>query len=224
MDGRSKGIAKKISTKGAGQRSAPLYNETHMATTPKNILVLLGHPDADTFSGNVADRYQAAAQDAGHMIERVNIGEMHFDPILHKGYKEIQELEPDLMALQDKFRWADHIVIVYPNWWVTMPAILKGLFDRMWLPGFAFNFNKETKKIEKHLAGKTGRVFVLCGSHSEFRTWWQFGDFTNEIQHGILGFAGISAKVTVYGPCERVDDACRGKWIKEVERYGQAGK
>jgi putative NADPH-quinone reductase len=143
------------------------------------------------------------------------------DPILHKGYKEIQHLEPDLIALQEKFRDADHIVIIYPNWWCTMPAILKGLFDRFWLPGFAFNFNKQTKKIEKHLAGKTGRVIILSGSHSPFMTWWQFGDYTNEIQYGILEFAGIRTNVTAFGPAEKVGDEVRSKWLKEVETLGK---
>src|SRR5688572_6113447 len=119
----------------------------------KNILVLLGNTDKETYSGEIANRYEAAAKAAGHNLMRVNIGEMHFDPILHKGYKEIQQLEPDLLDLQDKFRAADHIVIIYPNWWNTMPAILKGLFDRFWIPGFAFNFDKQTKKLIKRLEG-----------------------------------------------------------------------
>ena len=188
---------------------------------PKNIVVLCGHPDKDSFTGIVADHYQAGAEDAGHTVMRVNIGELNFDPILHKGYKEIQHLEPDLLSLQDKFRAADHIVIIYPNWWCTMPAILKGLFDRFWLPGFAFNFNKQTKQIEKHLVGKTGRVIILSGSHSPFKTWWQFGDYTNEIQYGIMEFAGIRTNVSSYGPCERVNDQVREGWLKEVENLGK---
>jgi NAD(P)H dehydrogenase (quinone) len=188
---------------------------------PKNIVVLCGHPDKDSFTGIVADHYQAGAEDAGHTVMRVNIGELNFDPILHKGYKEIQHLEPDLLSLQDKFRAADHIVIIYPNWWCTMPAILKGLFDRFWLPGFAFNFNKQTKQIEKHLIGKTGRVIILSGSHSPFKTWWQFGDYTNEIQYGIMEFAGIRTNVSSYGPCERVNDQVRESWLKEVENLGK---
>ncbi|MDA8597052.1 NAD(P)H-dependent oxidoreductase [Candidatus Pacebacteria bacterium] len=187
----------------------------------KKILVLLANPDVESFSGGMADHYAVGAIDAGHEVKRVNLGDLQFDPILHKGYKEIQPLEPDLQALQDDFRWADHIVIVYPNWWCTMPALLKGLFDRMWLPGFAFNFNKETKKIEQHLSGKTGRVIIISGSHSAFQTWWKFGDFTNEIQHGILEFAGIKTKVTAYGPCERVDNAQRDKWFADVEKMGK---
>jgi len=193
-------------------------------STSKKVLVLCGHPDADSFTGSVADHYQAGAQDAGHEVVRVNIGDLQFDPILHKGYKEIQALEPDLIDLQEKFRTAEHIVIVYPNWWCTMPAILKGLFDRFWLPGFAFNFNKQTKRIEKHLAGRTARVIILSGSHSPFKTWWNFGDYTNEIQYGILEFAGIRTAVSSYGPCEKVDGVCREKWLGQIEELGKKAR
>ncbi len=195
-----------------------MYTTSNMA---KKILVLLGHPDKETFSGALADHYQAAAEEAGHEVRRVNIEDLQFRPVLDKGYKVIQQLEPDLLALQDTFRWADHVVVIYPNWWCAMPAILKGLFDRMWLPGFAFNFHKETRRIDRHLKGKTGRVIIVAGTHTPFRTWWQFGDYTNEIQFGILGFAGIKTNVKAFGPSERVSDAVKGKWLKEVERMGQ---
>lgn len=190
---------------------------------PKKIIIICGHPDTDTFTGGLLDHYQVAAVEAGHEVQRFNIGDMKFDPILHKGYKEIQQLEPDLLRLQDAIRECDHIVIAYPNWWCAMPALLKGLFDRFWLPGFAFNFNKQTKKIEKHLTGKTARVYSLSGTHSPFKTWWQFGDYTNEIQYGILEFAGIKTEVTTYGPTEKADDKQRAVWLKHVTEHGRKG-
>lgn len=190
----------------------------------KKILVLLGNPDKESYSGTLANTYEEAAREAGHKVERRNIGDMQFDAVLHKGYKEIQELEPDLLDMQDTWRWADHIVIIYPNWWCTMPAKLKGMFDRMYLPGFAFNFNKETKKLEQHLKGKTARVIVVAGTHSPFMTWLRFGDFTNEIVHGILGFAGIKAKATTFGPSNKVSEAVREKWVEKVKRLAKAGK
>ena len=187
----------------------------------KRIVIICGHPDHETFTGSVLNAYERAATEAGHTVSRFNLGQMKFNPILLKGYKEIQPLEPDLIALQTAILECEHLVIAYPNWWTTMPALLKGLFDRFWLPGFAFNFNKQTKKIEQHLAGRTAHVFVLSGTHSPFKTWWRFGDFTNELQYGILEFAGIKTRVTTYGPCEHVDDACRNKWLKEVESLGK---
>ena len=189
----------------------------------KKILIILGHTDKETYSGAMADHYQAGAEEAGHEVVRVNIGDLEFDPILHKGYKEIQQLEPDLIKLQETFTWADHVVIVYPNWWCTMPAILKGLFDRIWIPGFAFNFDKKTKKVIQRLKAKTARVIIVAGSHSPFKTWWMFGDYTNEIQHGVLGFAGLETAVSAFGPCERVTDETRSKWLKKIELLGRTG-
>lgn len=189
----------------------------------KKILILLGNSDSDSYTGILADRYQAAAEDSGHEVHRLNIGEMSFDPILHRGYKEIQELEPDLVAFQEKVQWADHIVVIYPNWWSTMPAKLKGLFDRAWLPGFAFNFNEETGQCERHLRGKTARVIVVSGTHAPLKTWWLFGDYTNEMQHGILGFAGVKAAVTTFGPSDKANDEQRGAWTREVESLGKRG-
>lgn len=190
----------------------------------KKIVLICGNPDHETFTGSVLDTYESAAREHGHEVSRFNLGQMKFDPILHMGYKEIQPLEPDLVKLQEAIKACDHLVIAYPNWWTTMPALLKGLFDRFWLPGFAFNFNKKTKRVESHLTGRTARVIILSGSHSPFKTWWKYGDFTNEIQYGILEFAGIKTKITAFGPCEHVDDTCRNKWMKIVSKLGAAAK
>jgi len=189
----------------------------------KKIVLLLGNPDSETFTGVIADTYQKAAEEAGHEVARFNIGDMKFDPILHKGYKVIQELEPDLLHLQDAIKAADHFVIVYPNWWCTMPAILKGLFDRVWIPGFAFNFDKKTKKCIQHLKGKTGRTIVIAGTYSPFMTWWLYGDYTNEIQHGILGFAGINTSVSTFGPSEKVAEERKAAWLKQISVMGKRG-
>lgn len=186
----------------------------------RKIFILLGHSQTDGFTGKLADTYEQAAQVAGHAVRRLNIGNLKFDPILHKGYSEAQPLEPDLVLVQENILWADHFVVFYPNWWVSMPAILKGLFDRMWLPGFAFSFDKETHDVIELLHGKTARVVVVDGVHSPFMTRLKYGDYTNEISRGILGFAGMKARVTTMGPCEYPDVEKHERWIKEVQELG----
>lgn len=197
--------------------------------TKKKIVILLGHPDTShTFSGEMALLYETAAKKAGHEVKRFNLGSMKFDPILHKGYKVIQELEPDLKKLQEAINWCDHLLLIYPNWWGSMPALLKGLFDRMWLPGFCFRFYKDP--VRKHfslwqrmLKGKTARVIVLSGTHP-FLIWMFFGDYTNEIKKGVLWFAGFKVKMTRFGPSEIAPEWLRNEWRRKVVRLGQWGE
>ncbi|MDB5224678.1 MAG: NADPH:quinone reductase, partial [Candidatus Adlerbacteria bacterium] len=119
---------------------------------PKKIVILVGHPDSgDTFCGQLALLYATSAKKAGHTVRTFKLGDLTFDPILHKGYKEIQQLEPDLKTLQAAITECDHFVLIYPNWWGTMPALLKGMFDRMWLPMFAFSFYKTGIMAHLHL-------------------------------------------------------------------------
>lgn len=192
--------------------------------THKKVLVLLGHPNTATLCGAFADAYARGATSAGHAVKRVNLADLSFDPVLHKGYKEIQALEPQLKQLQEDIRWCDHLVVIYPNWWCTMPARLKGLFDRMWLPGFAFRYRKDAqgnRKLgwDKLLKGKSGRVILTAGSNA-FLIWLFFGDFTNELSRGILGFAGIKNKVTIFGSAEKQPAWRYEQWLKKVERLG----
>ena len=127
------------------------------------IYILMGNPNKDgTLGAALADTYEAAAKAAGHEVRRSNVGDLQFDPILHKGYRAIQELEPDLKQVQEDIKWADHFVLVYPLWWSSAPSLLKGLIDRMWLPGFAFRFikgpdGKATVGWHRLLKGKTCR-------------------------------------------------------------------
>ena len=196
----------------------------------KKIVLLLGHPDTThTLSGELALLYESAATRAGHEVRRFNVGEMRFDPILHQGYKVVQPCEPDLLRLQDSITWCDHFVIVYPNWWCTMPALLKGLFDRMWLPGFAFHMlhrhgqGTPASGWHKLLKGKTARVFVLSGTHP-LLIWLFFGDYTNEIKRGILGFAGFKTRLSRMGPTEGAPECKKHQWRKQASYLGTLGE
>lgn len=188
----------------------------------KKIFILLGHTDPATLSGAFADAYEREARAAGHGVRRMNIGELHFDPTLHEGYKRIQELEPDLKDFQENVRWADHIAIFYPTWWNTMPAALKGLFDRAWLPHFAFNFADHGLTWKKLLKGRTARI-VTSSNTNPLMLRLMFGSPTIDLELCLLRFAGIRARSTDFGPSERASLRTKARWFRKVERLGRAG-
>lgn len=193
----------------------------------KKIFILLGHPNSDTLTGSLADAYEMGALQSGHEVRRQNLGEMQFDPILHKGYRVIQQLEPDLKTFQENVKWADHLVILYPNWWATMPALLKGLIDRAWLPGFAFNFTKTMGFIPSwipHLKGKSARIILLANVHP-WATWFLFGNFTNELARATLKFSGIRpVRIKVFSPSETASKETVARWIAIVKRFGNEAR
>jgi len=195
----------------------------------KKIVVLVGHPNGgDTLTGQLGMLYETAAKKAGHEVKLFHLGKMKFDPILHLGYNAIQPLEPDLISLQEAIKWCDHFVILYPNWWCTMPALLKGMFDRMWLPGFCFNMRKHKDGTPalgwiKRMKGKTSRVIVLSGN-APFLIWAFFGDYTNEIKKGILWFAGFSVSVNHWGPTDHAPEWKKNEWRKKILRLGTLGE
>ena len=185
----------------------------------KKIFILLGHPDIDSLNGALARGYERGAEAAGYEVRRVNIGDIKFDPILHHGYRLIQELEPDLKKLQEDIHWCDHFVIVYPSWWSTMPALLKGLFDRIWLPDFAYKFFSSGLGWQRLLKGRTATVFVTSDAHPLLARFI-FGDSTNEIRNGILWFAGFSVRIKKIWPVKNISPERKARWIRKFKKYG----
>lgn len=190
----------------------------------KKVFILLGHSDKKTLSGILASNYEKGARAGGHKVRRMNLGDLKFDPILHEGYKVIQKLEPDLCKVQENMKWADHIVIFYPNWWGSMPALLKGMFDRLFLPGFAFRFKKNGFGWEKLLTGKSAMVNITMNTHP-WLAWLLFGDNSNEIKCNILEFAGIEpVNLVKMGPVEKMSDEEHEGLKRRMYRLGKSAK
>lgn len=191
----------------------------------KKIFILLGHPDSgpEPLSRQLADAYETAARAAGHEVRRTNLAGMTFDPILHKGYRSRMDLEPDLLKVQEDLSWCEHFVLFYPNWWGGMPALLKGMWDRMFLPRFAFSMWKNKFGWDALLKGRTARVVITC-SNPVLLDHLAFGDFTASIKRSLLSFAGFSVRVTGIGRSERLSETQKAHWLKRIGALAKSAR
>jgi NAD(P)H dehydrogenase (quinone) len=186
----------------------------------KNIVLILGHPDAESYCGALAAAYAEAAKEAGHKVKFFKLGEISFDPILHHGYNQIQELEPGLKEIQEAVIWAKHLVFVYPTWWGAMPSLLKGMFDRVFLPGYAFKYRENSQFWDKLLAGRSAHAIVTMDTPPwYYRLVYKMPGHI-QIKKTILGFCGIKpVKITSFGPIRFASAAKRDKWKQRVKQF-----
>jgi putative NADPH-quinone reductase len=191
----------------------------------KNILVVLGHPFSESFCAALADAYIDGAGGAGHSVQILRLGDLNFDPILWHGYGKIQELEPDLIEAQKLVQWSKHLVFVYPTWWGAIPALLKGFFDRTFLPGFAFRYRENSVWWDKLLAGRTASLMVTMDTPPWYYRLAYQAPGHHQMKRTILGFCGIKVtRLTAFGPIKNADEPKRIKWLASAKKLGIIGK
>lgn len=108
------------------------------------ILVVYAHPVEDSFAAALRNVVMTALKERGHEVDLCDLYAEDFDPALSRAeriaYRDTASNAQAVSAHVERLRRADGIVLVFPSWWYGMPAILKGWFDRVWLPGVAFGF------------------------------------------------------------------------------------
>jgi putative NADPH-quinone reductase len=188
----------------------------------KKILIINGHPDKESLCFALAESYKKGADASGIECKLVHLIDLQFNPILTYGYRVVSELEPDLIKIQQEILEADHLVIVYPNWWGTYPALLKGFIDRVFLPNFAFKYLKDSPLPAKLLKGKTARIIVTMDTPKWYYWLINKSPGHNSMKKAILEFCGISpVKISSFAVVKSSDDKERKKWIDEVEKLGK---
>jgi putative NADPH-quinone reductase len=188
----------------------------------RKILVIDGHPDAESFCAALADRYVAGAMEAGHEVQRLKVRDLAFDPALHFGYRLPQALEPDLLEAQSLIRACDHLVIVTPLWWAGLPAPFKAFIDRTFIRGFSHAFNPAKRIPEKLLSGRSATVLYTQGSPF-FYSWLIVGDaFWKMLKRGVLEFSGFSPVRRV---CfDRIKNRTPEAYAKMLDRVSALGR
>ena len=192
-----------------------------MQNNSKKILIILGHPDLDSYNYALFNAYKKGALASGAEVRELIIRDLNFNPNLSFGYRKRTELEPDLIAAQDAILWANHLVWIYPVWWGSLPGILKGFIDRVFLPGFAFQKREGSIWWDKLLKGKSARIISTLDQPAWYYWLVYNAPSNNAMKKLTLQFCGINpVKTTTIGPLRLSKESFRINWLKKVEKLG----
>ncbi len=190
----------------------------------KNILVIDAHPDPsrERLVHSLADQYASAAESAGHLVQVVRLCELEF-PWLRSAQEFAAQPLGMIGSQQQHIRWADHLVVIYPLWLGSMPALLKAYLEQVMRPGFAFAYGKSKGLPKKLLAGKSARIVVTMGMPSLFYRLYYRSHSVRSLARNILGFVGFKpVRVSLIGNVEG-SAKVRNRGISELLALARRG-
>jgi NAD(P)H dehydrogenase (quinone) len=185
-----------------------------------NILFVYAHPEPESLNGSLKNFSVKRLEAAGHSVQVSDLyamqwkasldahdstdrqGDARFDPAQdsRRAFENGRQSE-DIAGEQNKLLWADVLILQFPLWWFSMPAILKGWVDRVYAYGFAYGVGEHSdthwgdRYGEGTLAGKRAMLIVTAGgweSHYGPRGInGPMDDVLFPIQHGILYYPGF---------------------------------
>jgi NAD(P)H dehydrogenase (quinone) len=181
----------------------------------KKILIVGAHPEPRSLNGSLTRFAARELRKAGHKVCVSDLYAMRWRPEVGPGdfpgetarpleiigasgraYAD-GRLAPDIAAEQEKLLWSDAVVLQFPMWWFSMPAILKGWVDRVFTHGFGYGVGSVGRALygDGTLAGRRAMLSLTIGasepSFSARGVHGRLEDLLFPIQHGILHYTGM---------------------------------
>jgi NAD(P)H dehydrogenase (quinone) len=185
------------------------------------VLWVFAHPEPRSLNGALRDFGVKTLQAAGHEVRQSDLYAMRWKAVAdgddftdtapgerlvyaassYQGFKDGTQT-PDVAAEQAKLMWADAVIVQYPLWWFSTPAILKGWFDRILAAGWAYrvtdpNNPKRTLRFgDGNLKGKRAMLIVTTGASAASLgprgVAGEMDDLLFPVNYGVFWYTGMS--------------------------------
>ena len=193
-------------------------------------LIIYNHPHEGSFCSAIRDAVQTGLENGGHRYKIINLDADGFDPVMREkdlgafvqGGKndgtEIEGIDPLVRTYVDKMRWAERIVMIFPIWWMTMPAMMKGFVDKVIFPGLVYKM--EGGKLVSQLS-RLKQVVVITTMNTPAAIYES--TFNNSIEGSLI--KGTFNQIGIHdirwislNMVKHVGDEKRWLWLDEIER------
>lgn len=205
---------------------------------PMNIHIVYAHPHAASLNAALRDEAVGTLEGLGHAVTVSDLYAMNWkavadfddfgptesDSFINAAAEawEKDTLTPDVKAEQQRLLAADTVILQFPLWWFTVPAIMKGWMDRVFTNGFGYGTSRAWKRYgDGLLAGKRAMVVVTTGAAdahlSDRGVNGDINDLLFPIQHGVLFYTGMEVlpPVVITGAGWQTDYTDMAKLLRE---------
>ncbi|MBQ8839235.1 MAG: NAD(P)H-dependent oxidoreductase [Bacteroidales bacterium] len=118
-----------------------------------NTLIVFNHPYEGSYCNAILEAVRNGLEQGGHHHDVIHLDNDGFDPVMRGkdlkafamagrlGEAALEEVDPLIMTYKTRLEWAERLVMIFPIWWMTMPAMMKGFIDKVIFPAIAYNMD-----------------------------------------------------------------------------------
>lgn len=205
------------------------------------ILIVHAHPEPKSFCSAMKDTAVETFQSLGHEVQVSDLHQMNWNPVASSNDFEVRsqpdylvyaleqresyksgKISPDIQAEIDKLKWCDVLIFNFPMYWFSVPAILKGWIDRVFISGFCYGGKRFYD--QGGLKGKKGLMaFTLGGREHMFGEDKIHGDMSTMLRpllRGSMAYVGLSVLPPFIGwHVPYITDEERQSLLKQYREY-----
>lgn len=186
------------------------------------IAIIQGHPDRSGghYGHALAAAYADAARGAGHAVSLISVAALEFPLLRTEEEFNSRAVPPSILEAQQILAGARHIVILFPLWHGTLPALLKAFLEQIFRPGFAMEY-RPGRLPRRLLKGRSARIIVTMGMPALLYRSLFGAHGVRVLERSILWWSGISPVRTSYiGGIAEPGDRRRRRWLRRAAAWG----
>lgn len=181
------------------------------------IAIIFAHPWHGSFCKVIQDTVTEKLDKANKAYKVIDLNKDNFNPVMTESelalYSKGQHKDPLVEKYQNILKNSDEVVLIFPIWWMNMPAILKGFFDKVLLYDFAYNYNNGWTPLLQ-----VKKTTVITTSEQDTANFPNAGDPVNDITANCLYSVGINN--ATWFNCDHItsgSDEHRKEFLKQIE-------
>ncbi|MEQ8509312.1 MAG: NAD(P)H-dependent oxidoreductase [Rhodospirillaceae bacterium] len=193
----------------------------------KRIAILQGHPDpvGGHLCHALAAAYADGATAAGHHVSLIEVATLDFPLLRTQEDYKTGATPAGLLEAQGQLLDAEHLVIIYPLWLGSLPALLKGFLEQVLRPSLAASTPGQQPSYSafgRLMKGTSCRVIITMGMPALAYRFFFFAHGLKNLERNILKFVGVKPiRSSLFGMVETVSDEKRQGWLSKMNVLGR---